>query len=231
MIVKLSQMRLLLFVFSACLLGACSRLDRTERTIPTAQAVQEPIETTDITASISDFHLYDDPSGIRLYWSAEREPSPTSFTIERSGNGNSWEELGTINGQEAVGNRNNYRFLDETPYSGNNFYRVLLRDSLGNELSSDVQSVLHRGYFNLSMFPNPARLGEQVTLYFEGNENHEFQIELVDQYGNRLYRDSFESDQGTNQLSFIPRAARRGKFFVHVYLDDYPVQSFTLQLN
>ena len=224
-------MRLIFLFLCGCLLGACSRLDRTERSRPDTPSTQETTVQAELAASILDFHLYDDPSGIRLYWAAEREPSPGAFTIERSGNGNSWEELGTVSGQEALGNRNNYRFLDETPYSGNNFYRVVLRDSLGNELSSEVQSVLHRGYFNLSMFPNPARLGEQVTVYFEGNENHEFQIELVDQYGNRLYRVSFESDQCTNQLSFIPRAARRGKFFVHVYLDDYPMQSFTLQLN
>jgi len=107
----------------------------------------------------------------------------------------------------------------------------VLEDTEGGQSVSEVKSIKHFGFFNLTMFPNPASLGQQITLNFNGEEHHEFQVELVDKSGMRIQRESFESDWGNNQLSFIPAARTRGKYFIYVFLDDYPVQSFTLQLK
>ncbi len=224
-------MRFFSFFLLISLLTACSGTGKVSK----SPEVNKPLEQiTSIERGILplvEFHIYDDPSGIRLYWATELEENSALFHVERSGNGTSWEEIGTVVASGKTTERTPYRHLDERPYSGNNFYRIVLEDIDGVQQESEVKSIKHFGFFNLTMFPNPAALGQQITLNFEGEEHHEFQVELIDKYGTRLQRESYESDWGTNQLSFIPKATRRGKYFVRVYLDDYPVQSFTLQLK
>jgi hypothetical protein len=231
MIVKLSIMRTFFLLAATILLGSCiggSQAGQSAQPLEPIQAI-DPIERADL--SLVEFHIYDDPSGIRLYWATEREENSALFSIERSGNGNTWEEIGTLAASGNTTQRTPYRFLDETPFSGNNFYRIILEDDDGVQSVSETKSIKHFGFFDLRLFPNPAALGQPISIYFDGEEHHEFQIELIDKAGARIQRESFESDWGTNQLTFVPNAPTRGKYFVRVYLDDYPVQAFTLQLK
>lgn len=224
-------MRVLLFVAIASFLAACTRTSQIAQT-PEALEPMQPIASIERgDLSLAEFHIYDDPSGIRLYWTTEREENSALFHVERSGNGSVWEEIGTVAASGTTTERTPYRYLDEKPFSGNNFYRIVLESLDGDETISEIKSIKHFGFFNLTMFPNPAAIGQQITLNFDGEEHHEFQVELVDKSGMRIQRESFESDWGNNQLSFIPAARSRGKYFIYVYLDDYPVQSFTLQLK
>ncbi|MFK8057864.1 MAG: hypothetical protein AB8F78_17185 [Saprospiraceae bacterium] len=224
-------MRFLLFFAFASLLTACTGTSQMAETPKASEQMQEIALIERAVLELVEFHIYDDPSGIRLYWATEVEENTALFHIERSGNGSVWEEIGTVAASGTTRERTPYRDLDEKPFSGNNFYRIVLETLDGAQQVSETKSIKHFGFFNLTLFPNPAAIGQQITLNFDGEEHHEFQVELVDKSGMRIQRESFESDWGTNQLSFVPAALSRGKYFVYVFLDDYPVQTFTLQLK
>ena len=218
----------LAFIFS---LSSCVGSSKTSESQPAVPPIEQITAIAPGSFDLVEFHVYDDPSGVRLYWATEREINSLKFHVERSSNGNSWEEIGTLSAGGTTSERTPYRFLDETPFSGNNFYRIILEDIEGTTSISEVQSIKHYGFFNLSMFPNPAQFGQPITINFEGEEHHEFQVELIEKSGARIQRESFESDWGNNQLTFVPKAPTRGKYFIRIYLDDYPVQAFTLQLK
>ena len=166
--------------------------------------------------------------GVMLFWETSTEWQADSYVVQRSADGLSWEDAGTL---EAGGNsvaQRQYTYVDQTPYAGVNFYRLIQRDYLGEERVTDYIDIDYDGRFDSALFPNPIATEQQINLRFYGFENQELQTELVDMSGRRLGRQTFDLTEGENLLPLENRARRPGMYFVQVYADDYPVTSYRL---
>ena len=168
--------------------------------------------------------------GVILYWETDTEWQADSYVVERSNDGTDWEVVGSL---DAAGNHvgeRRYVFVDETPYAGMNFYRLVARDFLGEARVSDYLDIEYNGAYDPAVFPNPVESGRSVNLRFHGFENQELQAELIDMSGRRLLRESFDLTEGPNQLDmYVPRV-EEGMYFLRVFVDDYPVTTYRLMV-
>ncbi len=91
------------------------------------------------------------------------ETNNAFFTIERSADGTSFDALGEIKG---AGNSNttlSYEFTDEKPFAGVNYYRIKQTDYDGKFSYSDIKSVRHNTFGNLSITPRTTEGRLQIT--------------------------------------------------------------------
>ena len=136
-------------------------------------------ETEDYTVAISENFMDDDPGfltleatpindAISLFWAANELDETESFTIEKSTDGITFQELRTIvNESEAGIETATFEFLDNSPSQGLSIYR--LRKNLSNStiIYSNTTEVDYRfDAEGLVIYPNPLRKSDKLHVSF-----------------------------------------------------------------
>jgi hypothetical protein len=107
-----------------------------------------PIELSEFTAEVIG-------SGTQLNWITQSESNNKYFEIQRSVNGIEFVTIGTV---EGAGNSNSpirYSFTDNSPISGNNYYRLVQYDYDGHHQASKIVTVNFEPFI-ISIYPNPS---------------------------------------------------------------------------
>ena len=193
--------------------------------IATAQPIQsistEPLE-------LVAFYAEDLDTGVELHWVGNFDKPTARYDVERSASGRTFVAAGTVSCNALPGRPLAYSFHDNTPFAGLNHYRLVRYAQDGTIAATVPIIVVHKAAFDLRVWPSPSVLGGEVNLTYNGEEEHEFQLELVNVHGERLKRYSIDSDAGQNQLTISADVPRPGRYFLHVFIDDYPVQAYVL---
>jgi len=124
-----------------------------------------------------------------LTWSTASETNNNYFTIERSGNGKNFTDIGIVKGQGNSDILNNYSFNDNAPLSGVNYYRLKQTDFNGVSTYSDVISINNSGTDNstgstITIYPNPNNGTFEVSIV---NPGKSYTLEIVDLQGRQVY--------------------------------------------
>lgn len=105
---------------------------------------------------------------VLLDWETASEKNNSGFFIERSADGVHWNDIGFVGGNGTSNVPHTYTFIDKTPLSGSNFYRLRQTDFDGKIEFSDIVTVKLSGSTSgFSVFPNPASDG-YLTVNFTG---------------------------------------------------------------
>jgi hypothetical protein len=145
-----------------------------------------------------------------LKWNTLLEINTAKFSIERSGDGVHFTEIGSVN---ASGNSNvnmNYTITDGTPLSGSNFYRIRQTDRDGKYLYSEIRSLTFdqvKGMITIS--PNPAK--DHITISISGNKESR-QVVLLNTAGQALA--TFTVKEESNYLKIPSLAA--GVYYIKI---------------
>lgn len=109
----------------------------------------------------------------QLEWITQMEKNCQNFIIQRSFDGHQWEEIGRQGCTANSNSKRYYKFNDENPQNGINYYRLRQVDIDGTAHLSKIISVHHDNNLKVEMrvFPNPS--------------NGRFQIDLKDNKHNR----------------------------------------------
>ncbi len=102
---------------------------------------------------------------ILLQWATATEQNNDYMAVERSADGIRFEEIGRVKGAGATQERQDYRFTDERPLPGLNYYRLRQVDYDGATEYHRIVSVLFDGKergLGLLAFPNPAQSALQA---------------------------------------------------------------------
>lgn len=104
-----------------------------------------------------------------LDWVTSVELNNEGFAVERSGDGVSWIQLAFVAGQGTSSVVNAYRYIDPSPLSGTNYYRLKQLDFDGQWEYSDLRSIdfVIPAQHKIQLFPNPA--SESVTIQLPDN--------------------------------------------------------------
>lgn len=216
-------------ILSALLLLAATPLGATSPDVGHRDTVEISLST--LPLPLAGFAAEDHPAGVTLTWVSDFDDVTIAYDVERSADGVSWSEVATIDCGLTPAGPLGYSFADATPFAGLNHYRLVRRSAEGVLGVSSPIGIVHRAAFGLQVFPNPVDVGQPINLLYEGDEEHEFQIELVDVHGVRLKRYSLESDAGANQLTLDADVREAGVYFLQVFIDDAPVQSFVVHVK
>jgi Secretion system C-terminal sorting domain len=86
-----------------------------------------------------------------LNWAGSSTDQGDKFVVQRSGDSKTWQDLTSIPAQEAS---TQYSYTDNSPLSGNNFYRLFLQNLDAQGTYSAIQEI-SQAAVAISCYPNP----------------------------------------------------------------------------
>lgn len=105
---------------------------------------------------------------VEVNWTTASEEGNAFYTVERSLDGMTFQDIGQIDGAGSTFEINHYEFADLDPVQGYSFYRLKQTDITGDFSYSPVKSVLLESdaFFALKVMPNPLPDHRQLVLSF-----------------------------------------------------------------
>ena len=155
-------------------------------TVEVEYTVPLPIALLSFDAVLSDARK------VQLDWSTATEINNEFFTIERSRNGATFEEVGRIPGAGNSNTQRAYTYTDDAPLQGTSYYRLKQTDFSGEYEIFDMVAVEYAntpgGSCVLKVMPNPCVSRCSVNLSeCKENEQSEIRVEMMDAAGNRVF--------------------------------------------
>jgi hypothetical protein len=140
-----------------------------------------PVSLISFTARVSG-------STVILDWITASEANNAHFVIERSTDQKNWKKVGSIMGKGNSKEKNDYILIDEEPYRGRSFYRLIQVDADGKKQVSSVTMVyLTDIHDQWPVYPNPVHAGHNLKIK-AGNEGIS-NILITDVTGRTIYED------------------------------------------
>lgn len=88
------------------------------------------------------FNAFAKNNTVGLTWTTSDEKNTKDFVVERSSNGTSWSDIGTVTASGQSSGVLRYSFTDKAPVAQQNYYRLLQRDKDGQFSYSSIKSVM-----------------------------------------------------------------------------------------
>lgn len=101
----------------------------------------------------------------QLNWQVIEEDKEATFTIERSSNAKSFEQIGTLKSKISAAKQvADYSFTDNSPLKGSNYYRLKIADNNGIVKYSNVKMLSFSATASIAVYPNPATTTAYVKM-------------------------------------------------------------------
>lgn len=163
-----------------------------------------PIELLSFTANYnSDLPTGQAGNAVDIKWSTASETNNDFFTIERSADGMFFTEINVVDGAGNSTSVLNYSTVDGSPLSNISYYRLKQTDFNGNYSYSEIISVEKNENDFEIVNTLYSQSQNQMTVYFNCNNNCRITFELYDLMGRKIYS-SIENTLGKNSEIIIP---------------------------
>jgi hypothetical protein len=157
-----------------------------------------PIELLSFNAKVMNKH-------VQLYWTTATETNNDFFTIQRSVDGVTFEDVLIVKG---AGNSNsiiNYSAIDKNPLSGISYYRLMQTDYDGTTSISNTIIVNRKnqnGDISLSIYPNPSTGAFNIIL--DGfNSFEDVELSMRNMTGAQVLNTKYKMNQDGNNKAEI----------------------------
>lgn len=124
------------------------------------------------------------------------------YTIERSVDGNEWSDVGIIQGEGNTSTQMTYKWIDDNPMSGVNYYRLTQTDYNGtSEIFAPVALTCEMTPIDdYSVYPNPADGLLNIDLELDNYQGEGVSIEVTDINGRAVKNQIVQLKRGFNHL-------------------------------
>jgi len=163
------------------------------------------------------------PEGDQVSWVTENEATYTNFTVERSTDGKTFDELAAVTSSA----QGSYGYLDKTPANGPNTYRLKITDLNGAVSYSSVVTIMYANtngkiaLNGVTVYPNPT--ANTINLSITGNQagntamtpattKPAYNIEIVNNMGSVVKSEKSSSPLWQSDVT----ALTPGTYFVRV---------------
>jgi hypothetical protein len=160
-----------------------------------------PIELISFSATAVD-------SRVDLRWTTVTEINNETFTVERSKDGENFEEVAKLPGAGNSDLTTHYYSLDEQPYDGINYYRLKQTDFNGAFTYSEVRAVYFGEDHDVSVYPNPAK----EYLRFSGATDRIISYRLTDMSGKLI--DQASTPVGIQEMNLQSYDLAEGVYYL-----------------
>ncbi|MFK7948746.1 MAG: cytochrome c peroxidase [Saprospiraceae bacterium] len=188
----------------------------TDNTIATEPKWSDPFDAS-LPVELAVFRGQTTTNGILLQWQTLSEINNESFTIEKSLDGKTWQNLTTIEGAGFTIEPIDYDYLDSEPNQGIQYYRLLQKDYDGTATYSKVISIIWKEVKNnLTIYPNPTN--DYVTITFENlNNEATYFLTILDIQGKVVFQENQTATFGQNKKHLYEIASfRSGIYFIQL---------------
>ncbi len=173
-----------------------------------------------------EFNTQNQNDAVRTFWSTATEINNDYFTIMRSKDGLSFEQIGTVNG---AGNSNsvlNYVFYDAYPYNGISYYQLKQTDFNSISSLSDIVSVYRDDLSIINIYPNPAGNLIQVVLGYELNTV--ITVNIYNSVGQKILFSNYQINKGISTINIDVSSLAGGVYSIKIItpFEEYVQQEF-----
>ncbi|MFN5417747.1 MAG: T9SS type A sorting domain-containing protein [Flavobacteriia bacterium] len=127
------------------------------------------LNVTPLPIELGKFQASLENNNIKLNWNTFSERNNNYFTIEKSKNGTDWEFVAQVKGAGNSSVEKFYSIIDNSPYEGTSYYKLIQTDFDGKTTESSFADVFVKRTekLELNVYPNPSATGNKayVTLY------------------------------------------------------------------
>lgn len=153
-----------------------------------------------------------------LEWTTETESGNKGFEIQRSEDGINFINIGFVSSKANGGNSSStifYSYVDNSPTSGSNFYRVKQID-INSKISISKTLLVVRDKFSkggiLGIYPNPAK--NDLNLIFNLPADKSNIISITDLAGRTLMQKQVEGSNTNQNIRLNISSLSKGTYFV-----------------
>ncbi|MEO7141581.1 MAG: PKD-like domain-containing protein, partial [Ferruginibacter sp.] len=154
---------------------------------------------------------------IAVSWKVENEINIQQYSIERSIDGRGFLGIGIANATANNGSTTNYLHYDNSPVSGDNFYRIKAT-SIGGQVqySAIVKVAPIKQPSSIKVLPNPV-VNKTMQVHFAGMKEGNYQVQFFDAKGQLVYSTSI-AVSGSNIIKSIqlPSLVASGNYKLQV---------------
>jgi hypothetical protein len=153
-----------------------------------------------------------------LTWTTTQEINSQKFEVERSIDGTNFSSIGTVNAAGNTTTNTSYRFVDNKPVKGTNFYRLRSIDNDNAYKFSNIKSVKNLGTPELAINPNP--VAEIMKIALEAEYAEKASIVITDLSGRRVHTSAAQVFAGANQINIPVQQLSKGTYLVMIQLNN-----------
>ena len=136
--------------------------------------------------------------GVQLIWQTANELNNDYFIVQRSVNGQTFENIGEVQGFGTTTEMQSYSLLDISPANGLNYYRLKQVDFDGRFEYSDVITVeIEKQQTSINVYPNPSK--GLYNIQWSENISSQTNLEVFDMTGRLVHNEIIENN--TSQLN------------------------------
>jgi hypothetical protein len=141
---------------------------------------------------------------IQLRWATSVEINNDGFRVERSADGQTWAEIGFVNGHDNTTSQTNYTFDDLNVTVGVvYYYRLKQVDNDGAFEYTDIVSAKLTGAVTFSVkdfIPNPTM--DKTTLIITGTKDQDITVTFYNVVGQKVLESNHQVNKGGNMIEF-----------------------------
>ena len=140
---------------------------------------------------------------VNLFWSTASETNNDYFTIERTKDGISIEEVIKIQG---AGNSNtilHYSAIDNNPYLGKSYYRLMQTDFDGKFTYSNFLTVNFEKLYDFIIYPNPFKTSITVSLN-DASQIENCELKIYNSMGIEVMKKSITKQLTSIETCILP---------------------------
>ena len=152
-----------------------------------------------------------------IYWTTESELNNDYFELERMNNlSNGFKSITQVDGASTTNDTKNYVYVDESPATGVNYYRLKQVDFDGTDSYSKTIALEAMGDNNSHVFyPNPTK--SIVTYQFVESKGQQLQIVMLNTFGQQVREMTYQATTGVNNVEIDLSDLPAGNYMVQVY--------------
>ena len=145
--------------------------------------------------SLASFNAVLNKDKVMLDWTTSQEQNNRYFTIEKSNDGNNFSFLGRVNGAGSSATTNTYHLTDQTPWEGENYYRLSQTDFDGNIKYHDIKRINYKSSraFTTGILNNG---NGQISVVIHSTKATQIKLKVVDMLGKEILQETFSVNNG-----------------------------------
>lgn len=150
---------------------------------------------------------------VQLVWETASELNNDFFIVEKSFDGREFTPLVKVDGAGTTKEAHTYTAVDNYPYTGYSYYRLLQQDFDGTKTYSSIIAVKVQAIeTETRIFPNPVINRDELYLECYSPIEETATITYVDLRGVTLKSESFELTAGYNKVTLAPAFPASGVY-------------------
>lgn len=147
-------------------------------------------------------------SSVLLRWTTASEIENDYFQVEKSEDGINYQIIGEVEGNGTINSISRYSFVDESPYHGAAYYRLVQIDFDGDYEVHDPISVMFNANSSVlaaSFYPNPTNVNNLNARITSNNDSYPILITMYNLSGRLVFSQLIEPFVGVADFKLEPQ--------------------------